>query len=346
MKYDERRDVLYRKIVKKIKGSKTGYFWARILHFRKDEDFREYVRGFQGPDVLMIKHFGLLYPEDFVYYIDIHDMVGFFAMMQFTLEYLSYAEKFHFIPVINWKGVYAEKELVNNTDNVFEYYYCPVSEISKKDVPNCKNVIFSCHGQRLAFSVEGSENLTYKGREEIYLKYSVLYKKYCKLNEKTQDYIDENRNMILGGKKTLGVHIRGTDFKQGYNVHPVRIVPGDFVEPIKKVMGKCGYEQIFLATDSLEAITLFQKEFGDRLVFYQDVQRSDGNIGVQYSEGKRKNHHYLLGLEVLRDVYTLSACDSLVSGLSNVSSAARYIKAANGFEYREVVTLDHGLNVK
>ena len=49
-------------------------------------------------------------------------------------------------------------------------------------------------------------------------------------------------------------------------------------------MGKCGYEQIFLATDSLEAITLFQKEFGDRLVFYQDVQRSDGNIGVQYSE--------------------------------------------------------------
>nr|MDE7325206.1 hypothetical protein [Lachnospiraceae bacterium] len=126
----------------------------------------------------------------------------------------------------------------------------------------------------------------------------------------------------------------------------VHVVPGDFLEPIKKMIEKYEYEQIFLATDSLEAISLLKKEFGDKISFYQDVQRSDGNIGVQYSESSQENYHYLLGLEVLRDVYTLSACDSLIAGLSNVSCAARYIKVANGFEYREVVVIDHGLNLK
>lgn len=336
---DGRRGSLKKKIVEKIKSNKTCYFWARIMKSRKDENFREYIRGFQGSDILVIKHLGELYQEDMVYYIDIGDMVGFFAMMQFTLEYLFYAEQYHFTPVINWRGVYSEKE----TDNVFEYYYCPVSEISWEDVSKCKNVILSHHGQRIMW--EGA-NLTYRSRWEIYYKYGEIYKKYCRLNQKTQDYIDGNLKRILCGKKTLGVHIRGTDFKQDLYAHPVHIITSDFIDPIKKMLQKYGYEQIFLATDSLEAISLLKKEFGDRLSFYQDVQRSDGNIGVQYSESNQKNYRYLLGLEVLRDVYTLSACDSLIAGLSNVSCAARYIKAANGFEYKEVVILDHGLNLK
>ncbi|MDE7327733.1 MAG: hypothetical protein K2N63_15890, partial [Lachnospiraceae bacterium] len=125
---------------------------------------------------------------------------------------------------------------------------------------------------------------------------------------------------------------------------PVWIHAKTFVEPVRKCISGGGeYEQVFLATDSLEAIELFKKEFGDILVFYQDVQRSDGDVGVHEIENSRKNHHYLLGMEVLRDAYTLAACDSLVAGLSNVSFAAQYIKAANGSEYAEVVILDQGL---
>lgn len=72
--------------------------------------------------------------------------------------------------------------------------------------------------------------------------------------------------------------------------------------------------------------------------------RSDGENGIHYKENKRKNHHYLLGLEVLRDAYTLAACDSLLAGMSNVSLAVQYIKLSEGAEFKEIEILDHGIN--
>ena len=66
---------------------------------------------------------------------------------------------------------------------------------------------------------------------------------------------------------------------------------------------------------------------------------------VAYSKSSRENHHYLLGLEALRDQYTLSACDGMVCGLSNLSITARLFK--RGIfkeEYKDLVILDKGTN--
>lgn len=328
-------------IVKRIKNNKTWYFWAKIIQSCKNEDFREYVRGFQGADILMVKHLGNLYPDKLVYNIDITEKLGFFGMVEFTLQYLMYAEKYHLTPYVNWSGCYAESLPVNGTKNVYEYYYNPVSEISNDDIRECRNVIFSYYKQRMVICEK--KEVTYRSRQESCFKYGELYRKYFKLNQRTKDYIDRNLRETLNGKKSLGVHIRGTDFKKGLHGHPVCIKAKDFIEPVQKCVGGGRYEQIFLATDSLEAIELFSRIFGNVLVFYNDVQRADGDVGVHEIEISRKNHHYLLGMEVLRDVYTLAACDSLIAGLSNVSFAAQYIKAANGSNYTEVVTLDRGL---
>ena len=47
------------------------------------------------------------------------------------------------------------------------------------------------------------------------------------------------------------------------------------------------------------AISYMKKKFGKLLVYYEDVQRSSGEVGNFEVASTRKNHHYLLGLEVL-----------------------------------------------
>ena len=58
----------------------------------------------------------------------------------------------------------------------------------------------------------------------------------------------------------------------------------------------------------------------------------------------RKHHHYLLGLEVLRDMHALAACEGLLAGLSQVVSAARIHKKSIGGEYGDLMIMDKGIN--
>jgi len=54
---------------------------------------------------------------------------------------------------------------------------------------------------------------------------------------------------------------------------------------------------------------------------------------------------YRMGLEVLRDAYTLVACGGFIGGLSQVSNAARYIKQSLGSDYRYKKTISKGISI-
>ena len=62
----------------------------------------------------------------------------------------------------------------------------------------------------------------------------------------------------------------------------------------------------------------FKAAFGDKLIYYDDVIRSTGTVMNCFIEKEKENHHYLLGLEIIRDVYTLAACNGFVCGMSYV----------------------------
>jgi len=149
---------------------------------------------------------------------------------------------------------------------------------------------------------------------------------------------------VLKGKKTLGVHVRGTDFRRNYKGHPVKIGTEEFVEAVAGLLAQADYDNIFLATDDTEAIRMFHERFGEKVSYYQDVMRSSGNETVMKSRSDRKQHHYLLGREVLRDAWTLGLCSGLVAGLSQVSLNARILKKAAGTEYENLIILDKGIN--
>lgn len=152
------------------------------------------------------------------------------------------------------------------------------------------------------------------------------------------------RKMELKGKKILGVHARGTDFKRNYNGHPIAVTAQEYLAEAKNLVETGEYDRIFLATDDTNAVRLFRNEFGSKILYYDDVTRGEGNETVMKSDSTRDDHHYKLGLEVLRDMYTLASCDGLVAGLSQVSFAARIQKFSWNQQYVDLKILDKGIN--
>lgn len=148
---------------------------------------------------------------------------------------------------------------------------------------------------------------------------------------------------MLKGRKTLAVHVRGADFKRHYKNHPNIVATEEYIGVADDMMKQYNFEQIFLATDDIEAIGMFSSHFGDKLTFYNDVMRTDGDETVMRSVSGRENHHYKLGYEVIRDMYTLAECDGLVAGLSNVSIFARITKMSRGSDYVALHYIDKGI---
>ena len=60
----------------------------------------------------------------------------------------------------------------------------------------------------------------------------------------------------IRGKRAIGVHVRGTDFKRNYKGHPVKIGTEEYLEAAKKMFAAGKYDMVFLATDDSEAIVL------------------------------------------------------------------------------------------
>ena len=271
---------------------------------------------------------------------------GFFADHNRLLSYLYYADYFGLCPVVEYGSgySYAEEKPVDGVSNPFEYYFKQPAEVSLEDLKEEGCVVKS---RKENAALAGRLNTSGKGYDwsEEYLKeMGRISSKYIHLNEKTDQWMKEQLNKVLGEKKMIGVHVRGTDFKRNYKGHPVKISTQEYLEATKKLYDTGKYEGVFLATDDAEATDVYGGVFGDKLKYYQDVVRSSGDETVMKSEVSRMNHHYLLGREVLRDAWTLGKCSALVAGMSQVSFGARILKEASGNRYEDLVLLDKGMN--
>ncbi len=272
---------------------------------------------------------------------------GFFAEMRTLLKYFAYADRFGFAPVVLWDSSlpYAEEKEVQGTKNPFEYYFVQPSGISVEEMYQSYNVFHAkeIHVSQsfLSREIAGGEN-GYWMSEKYMERLSEYVKKYIRLNSYTKEYINDNIKQLINGKKTIGVHIRGTDFNNHYNNHPVSVSVEKYLNAVDEILQNDKYEQIFLATDDLRILRQFMDRYGGKLLYYEDVIRTDVNQSVVFSESERENHKYLLGLEVLRDMYTLTACEALVAGVSQVSLMARVFKKSTGCDYRQKIILDGG----
>jgi hypothetical protein len=269
---------------------------------------------------------------------------GFFAVYRHMLDALYFSERFHFTPVVDFghKWLYAESEEVNGTKNPFEYYFDQVSSVPLEEAYNSFNVVRfqSIHAN---IAEQHNEIRGYRVTEEYIHYMAELMKKYIRFNSYIKPRIENDSMNILNGKKTLGIHVRGTDFNIGMNGHPVMVEPSELIGYIKNAL-EIGFDQIFIATDDNNLLEIYRKEFGEKIVYFKDTFRSSNNIFLGFSQSSRAQHQYLLGYEVLRDMYTLAKCDGLLSCLSSVTTCARITKASLNSKYEYINIIDKGLH--
>jgi len=348
---------MWNRLKKLIKKNESLYILCQLIAKFKNKEFREMIMAYYFLDndktSLIFKHYGNENAGQLICLIEngVHQnsQHGFFALVRYTLQDLYFSDEMSLQPYIMWgkHTKYFEPEIEDQIQNVFEYYFCSISDISYSSIMNSKNVTCVNAKNRSIFKkVYGDCSTEYELSDIEIKKLAEVYKKYFHLNQKTQEYIYCDKYELLKNQKTLGIHVRGTDFKEQWKNHPHFSGFQIYLDECNKVLKKQNYDKIFLATDDEEALQLFRKEYGDRLVYYEDIERTTGTVGVHSKEVDRKFHHYKLGLEILRDVYTLTACEGIITGLSQVSFAARYIKLSLGEEYQWQSVVQMKINEK
>lgn len=351
--------ILTRKIKKWIKSKDSLYAISLCIMKRKDHNLfkliKNYYLGDYNNTALIVTNNGDMFPEDNIYHIKIYKSIdakneegqdmGICAALRATCKLLNFADSLKLFPVVEWgnSSRYYDSDMDSITTNVFEYYFEPVSKIDYREAKHGRIVIDAAPGNG-SFLI-GSPSSYDVSQKEINV-IGNIYKRYIRLNRTTKEYIDEYLDKILNSGTILAVHARGTDYNLGMKNHPKIVNPEEYLIRAKEVYVRGKYDKIFLATDDENILELFREQFKEKLLYYEDVFRSKNHIGAHVMQSDRPLHHYKLGLEVLRDVYTLANCDALLCGLSQVSFAARYVNIAINRKFNEVVILDKGINVE
>lgn len=327
-----------------IKKSITLYALGRFIKNINNKNFLNKIINIdRDPNVMRYIHYGNKNKDKIIYYINIDQpKAGFFAFFSYVLYGLYEAERFKFIPVVRYGDcIYKESISINGTDNPFEYYFKPVSNVSVEEIYQSDRVIPFEWAHRFRDFID-----FYKSTESDLERLSKVCAKYIFLNDITEKYIEDSiKKLFINCKsnKILGIHIRGTDFALNWNNHPNMISGKEYIHVIDKILEKNDFDYLFLATDDENRLNELKDIYKDKLIYYTDVNRGTKNINIAFEKNNRKNNHYLNGLEVLRDAYTLASCSGLLAGISSVSMSARIIKYSRNEKYKYLKILNKGL---
>lgn len=330
---------IFKKIKLFLKKHPRLDYIQKVILQANNPDFVEMVLHSLDDCTIQIQYGSDGAPDVIVWPIKLPDAAcGLFALIEFSLNLLAFPDKMNFAPVVVFpdRSLYSEEELFLGTFNAFEYYFEPVANIRSDELNQYPGFVSKVMNN---FRFTGV-NFDYFLDEKKLSLLSGLYAKYLRLNSHTKELIGSASGELLKGKRTLAVHVRGTDFRHGYVGHPCAVPTEEYIKTVENVILEHAFDQVFLATDEHATVDAFIERFGDRLVYYGDTFRSSDGQPVHTSDAPREHHRYLLGLEALRDMLTIVDCDGLVCGLSRLSNCARIAKHARGEAFAPLIAMN------
>lgn len=360
--------------MKKIFG-----FWLRknekihcilkTFHQLGRADFRDYVlsyrfgsTGYNGQEGMSAS------PEEGLLRMDIHqcgrqnegnivymipfdtEAFGFCSQLTVLLNRINVADRLGMMPCVDWYAseFYKEEVPVHGTTNIFEYYFEPVGGLTVEEAKKSCFVVYDDIGKGYGFDWVHIPlvDRNYQYTEADLERYAQLMKKYIHIRPDVWQTVHEGIEKLFQGKKVLGVHGRGGDMKLAFAAHAIHVSAQEYIQAAEEGLKKTGADYVFLGTDDREILEAFQAHFGDRLLYYKDVVRSAGRLHNCLVETQRPLHHYRLGLEILRDVYTLASCCGFISGLSYINCVVRFVKKTLGSRFAYMRIIDKGRREK
>ena len=215
-----------------LKKSEKLVFWNRCRLHSGKADFRNMVlNGYHSPDFLELHHYGDAYQGRIVYNAtETGNGIGFFAELGMTLIKLHYADDRGLVPYIHWgeSYVYYEPEGIRGEKNAFLHYFKSASEVESID---CAAYVLDQESWHCSQVKALYGAVSYDVSQAYIDAMARMLRKYIRYNDETEKYLKDAYEKLLGDKKTIAVHYRGTDFNKGYNNHPVPVQVEQEVEP-------------------------------------------------------------------------------------------------------------------
>ena len=320
-------------------------FWYSFLQMCKYRNDREYIgliRGLRDNPNIVNLHADVMKFERPVCLIEAGGKNdGFFACVRWALDGLYFCDQYGFTPVLKFsdQSLYRDESFPDSM-NAFEYFFEQPAEVELQDIKNHSYIQYSSRNRLLAEGLNGGVN--YEVTSVYEEKMAEIMDKYLRFNNNTRCLIEKCIKERITSDDILGVHIRGTDYKENYKNHPSYVPPEDYYPYVRNALSSGIFKKIYLATDDQEILEAFIREFGEENVLYaRNIIRGTGSVGIHTA---KKNNRYQVGLEVICDMATLSYCKGLISGLSQVGVMTRIFKMSRHEEFLYDKKLDKGIN--
>ena len=176
--------------------------------------------------------------------------------------------------------------------------------------------------------------------------WGALYNDFLIFNDKTNDYIQDELNTIIGDRRVLGVLCRGTDYLlEKPKNHPVQPELNEIIVKAREMFDEGGYEYMYLATEDSKFDEAFREEFKAKMLvnkrkYYDKIFDSQNLELIKDVHFDRENDEYLKGIEYLSSLYILANCKALVAGNCGGTQAAVFL---NRNKYEKKYIFDLGL---
>ncbi len=284
--------------------------------FKKNENFPDGEQIFINNSFYANKYsFGDLNPDKIFYIIKRSPGAGLFSNLTYVLNHLKVAQENNYIPFVDmqeYPSIYNEVHEIYNTTNSWEYFFRNLSNFDLKEIYKSKNVIITNNKFYDTFSLwlVKDDSLTKLLRNDIKFREHISYI----YNRIKKNYFDK--------KKILGIHFRGTTYKNSAG-HPLPATKKQIFNLINKVVAKEKIDYIFLSTEENNYLDFLIKKFNDKIIYFKSSYRSDKNDAFKVYP--RNKHRYKLGREILIESMLLSNSDYFIYTDSNVSAFSRSI---------------------
>ncbi len=269
-------------------------------------------------------------PNKIFYIIKRTPGTGLFSNVLFVLNHLIKAKKLGYTPFVdmqNFHTIYNENLPVFNNENAWEYYFENFSNYTLDEIYDSKKVIITSNEFEQTFE----KDLISKEIKDNFKKEIIVKNKYLKIVENIK-----KKNFL--NKKILGVHFRGTSYKQSPG-HPLPASKSQMANFVAKLKKENNYDKIFLVTEEENYKKFFKDKFNDDVFFLNSAFRSNKNNAFKIYP--RYFHRFKLGREAIIETLLLSNADGFVYVTSNIASAAI---TWNLNKYQKRYRINNGLN--
>ena len=279
-----------------------------------------------------------------------HSHAGFFAYVNFALNQIIYAEKHGLHPVVffgknsvDGPNAFYDAEL---GENMWEYYFEPVAQVSYSDIQNrlADPQDSLTQDDLVTLSISELWRIHCREPDSVFVYPHNMYKKqeryepdwYAEQRQKARRIVGEYirakphirekvadfERRYCANDRVIGIHMRGTDKgTAGSSERLMRVVqPKEYFPLIDAYTKEHGACKIFVATDQEQFLNRVIAKYGDRVISYQSIRTRGIRNPFELSDGNA----YRKGEDVLIDSLLLSRCDYLLKCTSAVGEFAMY----------------------